>query len=95
MESTAIGLIAGINASRKLKGEGHISVPYETAHGSLIRYITTPVRDFQPSNINFGLFPPIDKGDIKKDQKRVLMIERALSRWEEYLKKVRYEGVYR
>lgn len=95
MESTAMGLIAGINTARRIRGERPLSVPSETAHGSLIRHITTPVKNFQPSNINFGLFPPIDIRGIKKDQKRARIIERALIKWDEYLKEVRCEGVYR
>lgn len=88
LESTAMGLIAGINAARRLKGEGFISVPYETAHGCLIRYITTPQRNFQPSNINFGLFPPLEGGRITKDQKRSKILERSLSSWKQYLEEV-------
>lgn len=92
MESTAMGLIAGINAARRLKGEGAIPVPYETAHGSLIRHITTPNKNFQPSNINFGLLPPVDFRSIKGDRKRAIIVERALIRWDEYLKEVGHEG---
>lgn len=92
MESTAMGLIAGINAARRIKGEVVIPVPPETAHGSLIRYITTPRKNFQPSNINFGLLPPVDVRGIKGDRKRAIIIERALNKWEEYLG---YEGLHR
>jgi methylenetetrahydrofolate--tRNA-(uracil-5-)-methyltransferase len=84
MESTAMGLIAGINAARRIRGEGILSVPVETAHGSLIRHITTPTRNFQPSNINFGLLPSLH-GDVKKEEKRVMMVHRALNRWDDYL----------
>lgn len=95
MESTAMGLIAGINAARRLRSKGIINVPHETAHGSLIRYITTPQRNFQPSNINFGLLPPVCERGVKKDQKRAIIVERALQAWGKYLEEVRFEGVYR
>lgn len=84
MESTAMGLIAGINAARRIRGEGILSVPVETAHGSLIRHITTPTRNFQPSNINFGLLPSLHE-NVKKEGKRVMMVHRALNRWDDYL----------
>lgn len=86
MESTAMGLIAGINAARKIRGVRAIDIPEDTAHGALIRHITTPSKNFQPSNINFGLFPSIDKKGIKKEQKKAIIVERAIKRWEEYLK---------
>ncbi len=94
LESTAMGLIAGINASREIRGKGIVNVPIETAHGSLIRHITTPVSNFQPSNINFGLFPAVN-GPTRKEQKRLMIVERALKRWEEYLREVKHEGVHR
>ncbi len=91
IESTAMGLIAGINASRKLTGRGTISVPPTTAHGALIRHITeSESGNFQPSNINFGLFPVSeDLARIRdKKKRRAAMVDRALADWEEYVKKV-------
>lgn len=87
LESTAMGLIAGINASRRIMGKKTITVPQETAHGSLIRHITTPVKNFQPSNINFALLPSV-AGRLKKEQKRAIIVERALKSWERYLEEV-------
>lgn len=92
IESTAMGLIAGINAARSIQGKAAIDVPGETAHGSLIRHITTPVKEFQPSNINFGLMPPLDtpreKKKLTKDMKKRLLVERALKKWEGYVESV-------
>jgi methylenetetrahydrofolate--tRNA-(uracil-5-)-methyltransferase len=92
IESTAMGLIAGINASSRLKGEVSPEVPFSTAHGSLIRHITgSESGHFQPSNINFGLFPVPDEFLKVRDKKRrkALIAEKALTDWEEYLGKVR------
>ncbi|MDA8165303.1 MAG: methylenetetrahydrofolate--tRNA-(uracil(54)-C(5))-methyltransferase (FADH(2)-oxidizing) TrmFO [Desulfobacteraceae bacterium] len=60
VESTAMGLLAGINAARLLAGRPPVVPPADTAHGALIVHLTQsePSR-FQPSNVNFGLFPPI------------------------------------
>jgi methylenetetrahydrofolate--tRNA-(uracil-5-)-methyltransferase len=67
MESTAMGLVAGVNAARFLKG-GSAALPTwpgETAIGSLLRYLQDPVaggstkgkKNFQPMNVNLGIFP--------------------------------------
>ena len=88
IESTAMGLVAGINASRKIKGKESVEVPLTTAHGCLIHHITSPSKDFQPSNIHFGLFPAVNAGIKKKDLKRKMIVERAISDWVGYLEKV-------
>jgi methylenetetrahydrofolate--tRNA-(uracil-5-)-methyltransferase len=69
VESAAHGLIAGENAARTLKGLPLIIPPRETALGSLFFHLRPdPVRkQFSPSNINFGLFPPVPKEVPKKD----------------------------
>jgi len=87
IESTAMGLVAGINASRKMNGKESVEVPLTTAHGSLIHHITSPSKNFQPSNIHFGLFPAVNSGIKKKDLKRKKIVERAISDWADYLEK--------
>lgn len=64
VESIATGLWAGINATRILNGIEPIVPPIETILGSLMKYITTPNKNFQPMNANFGLLPTI-KGSIQ------------------------------
>ena len=64
MESTAMGLVAGINIACGLK-----HWPRETAIGSLIHYLmTTEPKHFQPMNINLGLFPEIQGIRGKKER---------------------------
>ncbi len=87
IESTAMGLVAGINAAGKMMGKEPVEVPATTAHGSLIHHITSPATNFQPSNINFGLMPSVDKAR-SKDQKRRMIVERALADWEKYCEEV-------
>lgn len=80
VESAAMGLLAGINASRIVKGLKTVVPPRETAIGSLIRYITDPgTKNFQPMNVNFGLFPLSDTGKTKSERRK-LIAERAISR---------------
>jgi methylenetetrahydrofolate--tRNA-(uracil-5-)-methyltransferase len=58
VESTAGGLIAGLNAARRINGKEPLAFPAETAMGGLCRYISEDTRkDFQPMNITFGLIP--------------------------------------
>jgi len=88
VESTAIGLLAGMNGARLLLGEPPVAPPPETALGALITHLTTgePKR-FQPSNINFGLFPGLGK-KIPKKFRGEKYAERALlglQQWREAL----------
>lgn len=84
IESTAMGLIAGINAARRLKNLEPILPPRTTAHGSLIHHITeSNPKHFEPSNINFGLLPA-DEDILKirdKKKRREKMAELALKDW--------------
>ncbi len=78
VESAAMGIIAGINAARIIKCEAPITPPRETALGSLIKYICDKdVKNFQPMNINFGLFPR-PEGRMPKAQKKKQIAKRAL-----------------
>jgi methylenetetrahydrofolate--tRNA-(uracil-5-)-methyltransferase len=94
IESTAMGVIAGINASLKIGKKETVEVPPSTAHGALIRHITgSDGSRFQPSNINFGLFPlPGEVLKIRdKRKKKVMIVDKALTDWQEYLGKVKPE----
>lgn len=85
VESAAMGLIAGINGARLLKGQEPVSPPDTTAHGCLLAYLTrSSPRNFQPMNINFGLFPPIPETIRDKQMRRKAIGYRAtedLKRW--------------
>jgi len=78
VESTAMGLIAGINAERLIKGKHLIIPPKETAIGALINYLQTAnPKYFQPMNINWGLFPQLEER-VPKKLKYLKLAERAL-----------------
>ncbi len=67
IESAAMGLLAGINSARLVQGDVPVIPPPETALGALICHLTeSEPKKFQPSNINFGLFPPWEKKVQKK-----------------------------
>lgn len=85
VESTAGGLLAGINSALILSGKSPIIFPTNTAIGGLINYITDSKRDyFQPMNISFGIIPSyfeqeIEAGEIKKKGKKISKDERRLN----------------
>lgn len=78
VESAAIGLIAGRFAVAELKGETLPPPPPETALGALLAHITGEAESasFQPMNVNFGLFPPIE-GKSRKADRKLLYTGRA------------------
>ncbi len=86
MESTAMGLLAGINAFRREAGMEPVVPPPATAMGALIHHITHCASvPFQPMNVNFGLFPPLP-GKARGREKRRLLAKRAieeLDRWKQ------------
>lgn len=85
IESTAIGMLAGINAARQVNNEELIIPPDETALGSMVNHLTkSEVKNFQPSNINFGLFPAWKKKVPKRfrGEKRAEIGNQALLDWD-------------
>lgn len=89
VESTAGGLVAGVNASRLLSGHKTISFPKDTAIGGLLNYISEEGKnDFQPMNINFGLIESYGKipkkRGVKKNERRVQAAEMALKTLAEF-----------
>jgi methylenetetrahydrofolate--tRNA-(uracil-5-)-methyltransferase len=77
VESTASGLLAGVNVARELEGRPPVLPPQTTALGSLLVYVTDRSRrDFQPMNANYGLFPPLS-GALRGREKRAALGRRA------------------
>ena len=89
VESAAIGLMAGRFAIAEARGEALAPLPPTTALGALIGHITgghiaaedagTP-RSFQPMNVNFGLFPPLDHAPKGEGGKRLKGPEKAVAK---------------
>ncbi len=84
VESAAIGLLAGRMAAAERLGRDFAPLPPETALGALIGHITggAEAETFQPMNVNFGLFPPVDppagKRRIKGRDRKKALSSRAL-----------------
>jgi methylenetetrahydrofolate--tRNA-(uracil-5-)-methyltransferase len=88
LESAAMGLLAGINVLRVVRGMDPVVPPPATAIGALVHYIThSQASPFQPMNINFGLFPPL-AGKARGREKRGLLAKRALKEMEKWIKEM-------
>ncbi|MHA1190526.1 MAG: methylenetetrahydrofolate--tRNA-(uracil(54)-C(5))-methyltransferase (FADH(2)-oxidizing) TrmFO, partial [Alphaproteobacteria bacterium] len=103
IESAAIGLLAARFAVADLSGKASDLPPATSAHGALLAHITGghlsddtvgknggSSRSFQPMNVNFGLFPPIEtpthsedgtriRGKDKTRARKALLAQRALA----------------
>ncbi len=85
VESSAVGLIAGIMAATELAGREWAPPPRTSAMGALLAHITgdAEAEHFQPMNVNFGLFPPLH--DVKKKQRKEAYTGRAKEEFGEWL----------
>jgi methylenetetrahydrofolate--tRNA-(uracil-5-)-methyltransferase len=84
-ESSATGLLAGINLARLVAGEPPVVPPPTTMLGALYRYLhEADPRHFQPMNANFGLLDELETPVRDKRRKRELLAERALRALDEW-----------
>jgi methylenetetrahydrofolate--tRNA-(uracil-5-)-methyltransferase len=85
VESAAVGLLAGRFAAAELRGGRSVLPPPETALGALLGHITggADAVTYQPMNVNFGLFPPLEGRAKKADRKRAYTkrAQAALAEW--------------
>ena len=92
VESAAIGLLAGRFAAADYKGKEPVIPPLTTAFGALLNHITrghimsddSGKQSFQPMNINFGLFPPVEvekpEGKRLRGKEKILAKKQALTK---------------
>lgn len=102
VESAALGLVTGRMAAAQALGKTYPVPPLTTALGALVEHVTGgfisgPKAKFQPMNVNFGLFPPIEgivykddegnriKGKNKTRYRKRLMAQRALKDIQDWL----------
>jgi len=84
VESIAMGLLGGINAANMGRNLKLTVPPPHTAFGALISHLTaTEPAIFQPSNVNFGLFPAWKSKVPKKQrgERRAHLAKEALQQW--------------
>ncbi len=77
VESAAVGLLTGLMTAAEIAGRPWDAPPRTTAMGALLAHITgdAEAEDFQPMNVNFGLFPPLP--EVKKKQRKEAYTSRA------------------
>ncbi len=105
VESASVGLMAGRFAAAEALGQTLTPPPATTAHGALLAHITgghletidAGPRSFQPMNVNFGLFPPLEvspsraadgtrlKGPAKTAAKKQALSARALAEMNQWI----------
>ena len=78
MESAASGLLAARAIAARLAGRPVPEYPAETMCGALLRYITSPSKDFQPMGANMGILPPLEVRVRDKRQRYLLVAQRAV-----------------
>jgi len=90
VESAAMGLLAGRYAVAELRGLTPPDLPNTTAMGALIHHITggAEAKTFQPMNVNFGLFPPVEglkSGRRGRKDRYKAYTDRAKADWRAWL----------
>ncbi len=92
VESTALGLVAGIQAAARARGEVAAPLPPAgTALAALLRHLReSQPRRFQPMNVSYGLFPPLPPGEGKRSrrERNAELGARALAELEPYRRAV-------
>ena len=78
VESAAVGLLAGMMTAAEASGQTWSAPPRTTALGALLAHITgdAEAHSYQPMNVNFGLFPPVD-AEVKKKVRKEAYTARA------------------
>ena len=95
VESAALGWLAGVNACWRARGGDPPAPPPTTAHGALLGHLMEGNPEhFQPMNVNYGLFPPIDglPRRMRKREKHERYAERALCDLARFADETRAEG---
>jgi methylenetetrahydrofolate--tRNA-(uracil-5-)-methyltransferase len=86
VESAASGLIAGINAARLALGEEPLAAPRTTAIGALGYYVShADPANYQPTNIAFGIIPPLEQQIRSRAHRKTAISERALRDLESWM----------
>ena len=87
MESASSGILAGLNAARRIKGKNTVSLPNTTMMGALSAYISDEsVTNFQPMGANFGVLPPLENKIRDKKERYAALSQRGLCDLEKYFK---------
>jgi methylenetetrahydrofolate--tRNA-(uracil-5-)-methyltransferase len=94
VESSAVGLMVGRMVAAEIRGEPFTLPPQTTAFGALLSHITggADARDYQPMNVNFGLFPPFEQR-VKKKERKEAYTSRARADFARWLQPITSEDI--
>lgn len=94
VEAIRSGLHAAISVSALLKGVEPPVLPPETAFGALLAYACDPQTvDYQPSHVNFGIMPPLEKRIRNKQERYAAYAARGAAAFEGYVSELRRSGL--
>ncbi len=80
VEAAACGAMTGIHAARAILGLEPVAFPRESAFGAVVAHLqNTDTHDFQPANVTWAYFPPLDREIRDKKERRRQMAARALT----------------
>lgn len=88
VESCMSGLLSAINITRKIENKQAIMPNEYTMCGSLMRYISTPIKNFQPMHVSYSLLPPLETKIRDKKERKIAYSERARENMKHYIKKL-------
>ena len=81
VEAAACGAIAALSAAQRLRGLEPLEVPADTALGAIVAHLqNATTADFQPSNVSWAFFSPLERRVRDKRERRGLLAERALAK---------------
>jgi methylenetetrahydrofolate--tRNA-(uracil-5-)-methyltransferase len=87
VESIAMGMVAALQTHRAIEGRERIEWPRESAIGSLLHFLAASDPDhFQPTNIHFGLFPPLETRVRSKKERHARIFHRAEEAFAHFLR---------
>ena len=94
VESAASGLVAGRNAARLVQGLSTVAPPRTTAIGALGYYVShADARHYEPSNITFGIIPPLAEPPRSKQERQLATSARALAALDAWVESMTIPGV--
>ncbi len=94
VEAAACGAMTGIHAARAILGLPPADFPAESAFGAVVAHLqNTQTDDFQPANVTWAPFPPLESPPKGKRERRRAMAERALAAFDQFLADIRPAAV--
>ncbi|HZY99921.1 MAG TPA: methylenetetrahydrofolate--tRNA-(uracil(54)-C(5))-methyltransferase (FADH(2)-oxidizing) TrmFO [Candidatus Baltobacteraceae bacterium] len=92
VEAAACGAMAGIHSARAMLGLSPVEFPSESAFGAVVAHLqNAQTHDFQPANVTWAPFPPLERNVRDKKERRRLMAERALGKIDAFVSELRSE----